>query len=99
MGDGETYWSYWHWAYGQLTKNAQLNYRRRYPAPLYWYWAYYDLDSLFVAAFIAVSGIMTWPIRYLIHLAYKQFGEPAIQIPQPTSQTSDETFKSTNDCR
>ena len=81
MGIGETYMAYWHGTYQDLDAENKQNYHQKYRAPLYWYWAYWNLESPFVAIVVAISALLTWVPRILLHWMYRLWAAPRIGIP------------------
>ncbi len=81
MGVGETYMAYWRFNQANLDENAKRNYRRKYRAPLYWYWAYWNLESPAIAIFVALTGLLTWLPRIVLHLFYLKLTRQRIEIP------------------
>lgn len=81
MGGGETYMSYWHCIYDDLSDADKKRYRRKHPRPLYWFWFYWNLESVPVAIILIPISLLTFPLRVFLHWGHRLFGPERIGIP------------------
>ena len=81
MGTGEVYMCYWHQTLNQLPPESRRAYRRKFPAPMYWFWAHYNLESVPVSIFVAIFGLLTWPVRFFLHILYRTCFAPRLKLP------------------
>ena len=81
MGTGECYLLYWQREFDGLDQGAQKAYRRSFRAPLYWFWFYLNLEPIPIAILVAITGLITWPLRFVLHLIYRIFKAPDFRLP------------------